>query len=97
MGSISNALSSHAQARLQQRAVPPLIVDLLERFGSSSACGHGAERYCFDKPAIRRLRQHLGGKRSLKVIERWLGVYAVVGDNGRLVTVGHQTARFSRP
>lgn len=92
---MTHDVTEHAQARLQQRGVPPVMLELLDRFGSSMRCG-GAERLFFDKAAIKRLRKYLGGERGLKAVERWLGVYAVVGDNGRLVTVGHQTARFSR-
>ena len=36
--------------RLQQRGIPPMIVDLLEQFGSAMRC-HGAERLMFDKAA----------------------------------------------
>jgi hypothetical protein len=63
------AITVHAQTRLQQRGIPPLVVDLLMQFGSSFRCG-GAERLMFDKTAIRRLRRHLGGERGLKVVER---------------------------
>ncbi|MEH2474518.1 hypothetical protein V1281_004299 [Nitrobacteraceae bacterium AZCC 2161] len=86
-------MTGHAQARLQQRAIPPLVVDLLMQFGSPSRSG-GAERLMFDKSAVKRLRRYLGGARGLKTVERWLGVYAVVGDNGNLVTAGHKTERF---
>ncbi|MDO9439630.1 MAG: hypothetical protein Q7T73_01945 [Beijerinckiaceae bacterium] len=88
-------VTGHAQARLQQRAIPPLVVDLLMQFGSPSRSG-GAERLMFDKSAVKRLRRYLGGERGLKTVERWLGVYAVVGDNGSLVTAAHKTERFRR-
>lgn len=97
MNAGSTALSRHAQERLQQRAIPLIIVDLLERFGSSMACGDGVERLFFDKAAIRRVRSHLGGDRGLKLIERWLGIYAVLGHDGHVVTVAHQSRRFRRP
>jgi hypothetical protein len=89
------ALTVHSRARLQQRAIPPLVVDLLLQFGSPSH-SNGAERLMFDKSAVKRLRRHLGGERGLKVIERWLNVYAVVGDNGRLITAAHKSGRFRR-
>jgi hypothetical protein len=89
------SLTTHAEARLQQRAIPPLVVDLLMQFGSSSRCG-GAERLMFDKAAVKKLRHHLGGHRGLKVVERWLGVYAIVGDNGHLVTAAHKCSHFHR-
>jgi hypothetical protein len=92
---VTATLSCHAKERLQQRAIPLTVVDLLHRFGSSMRCG-GAERLFFDKRAMWRLRQHLGN-RSLKSLERWLRVYAVVGDDGLVVTVAHQSRRFRRP
>jgi hypothetical protein len=85
----------HAETRLQQRAIPPFMVELLERFGSEMRCG-GADRLFFDKVAIKRLQRHMGGRRSLRHIEPWLNVYIVVGDNGRLVTAAHRTKRFNR-
>jgi hypothetical protein len=88
-------LTEHSRARLQQRAIPPRVVDLLMQFGSASRA-NGAERLMFDKTAIKRLRHHLGGDRGLKVVERWLGVYAVVGDNGLVITAAHKQERFRR-
>ncbi|QOZ55440.1 hypothetical protein [Bradyrhizobium sp. CCBAU 53338] len=88
-------MTTHSRTRLQQRAIPPLVVDLLMQFGSASRA-NGAERMMFDKSAIKRLRHHLGGDRGLKVVERWLNVYAVVGDNGLLVTAAHKSGHFRR-
>lgn len=87
--------TEHAQERLQQRAVPPLIIDLLAQFGTAIRA-HGAERLVFDKAARRRLKRHLGGNRGLRVVERWLGVYAVVSDDGHLITVAHQQRHHRR-
>jgi hypothetical protein len=85
----------HADTRLRQRAIPPFMVELLERFGSEMRCG-GADRLFFDKAAIKRLQRHMGGRRSLRHVEPWLNVYIVVGDNGRLVTAAHRSRRFNR-
>jgi hypothetical protein len=85
----------HAETRIQQRGIPPMVIDLLMQFGSASRCG-GAERLTFDKLALRRLRRHLGGDRGLKLIDRWLNVYAIIGDNGQLVTVAHKHSHFYR-
>ena len=87
--------TAHAQTRLQQRGIPPMVIDLLMQFGSPLRCG-GAERLMFDKLAVKRLRRHLGGDRGLKLIERWLNVYAIIGDNGQLVTAAHKHSRFYR-
>lgn len=87
---IASTLTLHAEVRLQQRAIPLFVVELLEEFGSASRCD-GAERLTFDKAARQRVARHLGGPRSLHVIDRWLNVYAVISDNGRLVTASHRT------
>ena len=87
--------SAHASARLQQRAIPGRLVDLLEEFGSSMRSS-AADRLFFDKAARRRLARNLGGKRDLQTIERWLNVYIVVSDDGQLVTAARQTARHNR-
>jgi hypothetical protein len=83
------SFSRHAAIRIQQRAIPPYVVELLERFGAESRCG-GADRLYFDKVGRKRLERHLGGHRALRHIEHWLNVYAVVGDNGSVVTVGYR-------
>jgi hypothetical protein len=51
----------------------------------------------FDKAAKQRLKRYFGHTSGLRSIERWLNVYAVIGDNGRLVTVARRQRRFRRP
>jgi hypothetical protein len=89
------AFTAHAEERIQQRGIPPMVIDLLMQFGSASR-SDGAERLMFDKLARKRLRRHLGGDRGLKVLERWLNVYAVIGDNGQVVTAAHKHRHFYR-
>jgi hypothetical protein len=88
-------ISLHAQTRLQQHGIPPIAIEFLREFGSAYRCG-GAETLMFDKKARQLLRKHLGGHRSLKLIEPWLNVYAIIGDNGHIVTVARSTKHFRR-
>jgi hypothetical protein len=44
----------------------------------------------FDKAARKRMERHFGGRRGLRLIDRWLNAYAVIGDNGKVVTIGHR-------
>ncbi len=88
-------LSFHAAQRLQQRAIPPFVVKLLTQHGTATrACG--ADRLYFDRAARERLSDDFDGIDNMKMIERWLGVYAIVGDDGRVITVAHQTKRRRR-
>lgn len=86
----------HASVRLQQRAVPALVMSLLLDYGSTMR-HDGAEVVYFDKQARRRLRHAVGGDRSLAVVERWLNTYIVTGDGGQVVTVARRTRRLRRP
>jgi hypothetical protein len=90
------SFSRHAEARLQQRGIPPFVIELLERCGSTTRCG-GADLLYFDKQARKRLERELGGARSLRLLEPWLSVYAVINDNGGVVTAGHRSKRINRP
>ena len=89
-------MTRHARERLQQRAIPPMMVELLERFGSPVRCGK-AERLIFDKAATRRLRHYLGGERGLRAVDRWLNVSIIIGDGGRVISTMHQDRRVRRP
>ncbi|NPU11382.1 hypothetical protein HL666_11465 [Bradyrhizobium sp. 83002] len=89
------AFTSHASCSMQQRAIPYIVVDLLHRYGRS-ARSHHADVLFFDKAAVRRLTRDMGGPRGLKTIERWLDVYAVIADDGSLITVAHQGRRHHR-
>lgn len=88
-------LTKHAAIRLQQRSIPSFVLECLEAFGSSMRCG-GADRLFFDKAARRRLRLHLGDRRRLQDVERWLKVYVVIGDDGKVITAARRTKRFRR-
>ena len=88
-------LTRHAQVRLQQRAIPPIVVELLTRLGTPVRSG-GAETLIFDQAARKELRRHLGGERSLKLIEPYLDVYLVIADGGPVITVGRRHKALHR-
>lgn len=84
-------LTAHAATRGQQRGVPPLVIDLLEKFGArrSSACG--AEILFFDRRSRSRILTYAGG--LIGRLSEYLDAYAVVAD-GRLITVGCRYKRI---
>lgn len=86
--------SHHAAARLQQRAIPPLLVDLLLEFGASVPSGDGTSKYYFDKSAKRRVKAYAGP--IARVLNEHLDVYAVVTDDAKVITVGHRYERIRR-
>lgn len=84
-------LSQHAQKRSQQRGVPPLLVDLLIRFGKESSAGKGASRYELDKQAKKRIQSYAGP--SLGGLQDRLNIFVVVSGGGEVITVGHRYKR----
>lgn len=86
--------SQHAAARLQQRAIPPLLVDLLLEFGASVPSGDGTSKYYFDKSAKRKVKAYAGP--IARVLDEHLDVYAVVTEDAKVITVGHRYERIRR-
>lgn len=78
--------TKHCALRMQQRGIPRIVLDALVDFGSTKRT-RGGERLFFDKAARRRLQRLPEGNSLLKQLERWLRVYAVLADDGNIVTV----------
>lgn len=85
----------HASTRLQQRGIPPLIIQWLEDYGREVHDGHGGVILCFDKDAKRRL-QRVVGREPVRRLNDWLDIYAVYSLDGRLITTGHRYQRIKR-
>ena len=86
-------LTTHAAARVQQRALPPLVLDWLHTYGREHHDGRGATVLFFDKPARRRLERGVG-REPVRRMKQWLNTYAVVGGDGQVVTAGHRFKRI---
>lgn len=86
--------SNHVEVRLQQRAIPAAAIDLLRQFGAT-ARSRGADSYFFDHAARRRARLELG-REGYRSVERWLNAYAVISDDGLVITAAWRTRRLRR-
>lgn len=87
-------MTHHADVRSQQRAISPLIIDLLLQFGRSESAGGGVAKVFFDKKARKQIAVYAGPLASL--LDAHLDSYAVVDGNMQIITVGHRTARIKR-
>ena len=86
-------LTRHGRTRMQQRRVPPLIVEWLSDYG---ACRHdcrGAELRYFDKRARKSLAREVGAA-VLAQLSSYLDTYLVTDDTGTVITVGYRTRRI---
>jgi hypothetical protein len=96
MTSLIEKMTTHAEIRHQQRAIPTIVTSLIMDYGASMY-HKGAEVRFLDKQGRRRLKKALGGDRNLGVIERWLNSYVVVGDNAEVITVARRRHRLRHP
>lgn len=85
----------HATIRAQQRGVPPLIDELLDRYGYELHDHHGAVVVFFNKDSRRSMERELG-KRAVACFDRWMNAYKVRSSDGCTVTLGHRTKRIKR-
>ena len=88
-------LTQHAQARMQQRGITLTTLNSLLDYGVQSHDHRGATIVYFNKKARTRLLRD-SGRAAYRVVEKQLNAYAVVGNDGAVVTVGHRDKRIPR-
>src|SRR5687767_13164430 len=91
---VAGLFTPHARARMQQRGIPAAAVELLINYGKSAPAGEGRELVFFDKAA--RVRLFRGAPAAAREAERLCRTYAVIGNDGAVVTVGHRYRRIPR-
>jgi len=85
-------LSVHASKRLQQRAIHPLMIDLLYRYGRERQ-QNGAIVLFFDERSRRQARKAL--EELSRRFEKQCDAYLVESeDSGTVITVGHRKKRL---
>lgn len=85
-------LTDHAVARMQQRGIPPLVVDLLQTFGRTRY-QNGSTVLYFDNKA--RQRAQLALKDALQNFDKLGNAYLIeANDSGAVITVGHRHERI---
>ena len=89
---MSISMTRHAVARAQHRAIPAAAIEMLLNFGSDRRC-RGADSYYFDHAARQRAAAAVDSA-VMRQCERFLNVYAVVGDDGALITVAWRNCRL---
>ena len=84
--------SKHAEIRMQQRAIPPLAVELYHLYGREQ-CQNGASILYLDGRARRKARRAL--EDALKRFDKISDAFVVVGAvDGGTITVGHRYRRI---
>ena len=94
--STSMMSTRHAQMRMQQRGIPPLIEQWLDEFGEEQYDGHGGVRRYFSRKSIRAMERAFG-RQPVRRMAGYLDAFKVESSHdGTTLTLGHQTKRLRR-
>lgn len=88
-----NSLTRHAATRLQQRAIPPIIVDWLLSYGKHVPAHKHCHAIFFDKFGRQRLKHDIGSW-MYRIVESKLNAYVVLSEEGEVITAGYRNKRF---
>lgn len=92
---MEDRLTEHAAARVRQRGVDPVVLDVLLSYGTAVHDHLGAEIMVFDRKAFRRLERAVDAALVRRVANN-RGLYAVRSMDGAVVTVGHRVRKVRR-
>ncbi len=79
-------MTVHGAVRSKQRVIPPAVVEALLDFGEDQRAPGGVFYYRFGKRGWRAFQAYLGP--AAKHLDRYRSAYAVVADDGSVITVG---------
>ena len=82
----------HGGARAQKRGIPSLVIDWLMAYGRV-ARRRGADVYFFDHAGRKALRRSIGAPVYRRIADL-LDAYAVVSDEGQIITTGWRYKRI---
>jgi len=84
----------HAEKRVQQRAIAPLIVEWLLKYGAKEYAGEGTRKIFFDKNSRKRLSKKMG-KSIIDSLGQHMNIY-LVEEGDQIITVGHRYKHIRR-
>lgn len=85
--------TKHAKLRMQQRGIPPIVVQWLEDYGDKVHDHQGGIIMHFSKRAKRRLENAVG-REPVRRMHEWLRAYLVKSTEGFLITTGIRYQRI---
>ncbi len=84
-------LTRHARSRMQQRGIPPELIEQVLHYGCEQHDRRGGVIVYLDRAAKRRLARE--GAATGAALDQLAGVYVVLAE-GRVATVGHRYRRI---
>ena len=85
--------TNHAEIRLQQRGIQPVVSDWLLAYGEEEFSGHGVIVRYFSSNGIRQMIGEIG-KEPVQRMSEYLRCYLIqANDNGSIITIGKRHAK----
>jgi len=84
----------HAEMRMNQRGISPLLIDLILEFGEIEQ-HKGSEIYHLTKNAERQARKYLGAKFADIILNSFRGTYVII-DGKAIITTARKTKHMKR-
>lgn len=88
-------ITEHAVIRMKQRGIAQVTIDYLLDFGREAEGWNGGKVVYFDKATRLKLMAQLS-KTERTRFEHQADAYLVIGNDGKVVTVGHRTRRMAK-
>lgn len=85
-------LTRHAEARQHQRSIPGYVIAAIYAFGSDRSVRGSVMSYTLDREAVELARDSYPESVG-KTLSKYLGVYLIVGDEGKIITVARGRCR----
>lgn len=86
--------SAHACQRAQQRCIPPLIDEWLDRFGEEEYDGHGGIKRYFSKKSRRAMEREFGREPVRRMADKLTAYRVESSKDGKVITTGYLTKRL---
>jgi hypothetical protein len=88
MKNVNYQLTEHGRKRAEQRAIPDVVLDVLLEFGEIDEQKGNTSLVELDRRRRKALVKSL--KKLMRSLANDAPPFAVIGDNGRIITVGHK-------
>ena len=88
--------TDHTQRRAQQRCIPPLINEWLDRFGEESHDGRGAVIRYFSKRSRRTMERQIGREPVHRLADKLHAYRVEDASTGSILTCGYRTKPIRR-
>jgi hypothetical protein len=90
-----NQVTQHAHTRMQQRGIKQDTLEFLFEYGAEYYGGNNMRVLYFNKESRAKLLSNLSKSQKSK-IDSQLNAYAIITDEGQIITVGHRTKKITR-